>query len=68
MVDDLKDYNWSSYLKYGYGRENVLITENVLYAGLGRSREERQEKYQDYVGPARAYEEIVTRHFEKQTV
>ncbi len=31
MVDDPKEYRWSSYRAYGHGREDLLVDEHVIY-------------------------------------
>jgi putative transposase len=49
MVEDPKDYPWSSYRAHAYGKEDVLVDEppvNPLLTGEGR---ERQKKYREYV-------------------
>jgi putative transposase len=66
IVDDPGGYEWSSYRRYAYGEENFLITENILYAGLGIEAESRQKAYQDYVEPVRAYEVLVDRYFKER--
>lgn len=49
MVQDLKDYPWSSYPTYAYGQVNALIDEDPYYAQLGSSAPERQAAYRDFV-------------------
>ena len=69
MVEDPKNYRWSSHSYYGLGAENGLVTENILYKGLGSTEEERREVYREYVLTPRAYEMIVDQYFkEKATV
>ena len=42
LVQDLKDYPWSSYLAYAYGQSNALVDEDPYYVQLGKSPVERQ--------------------------
>ena len=49
LIDDLKDYPWSSYPTYAYGRANALLEEDPYYAQLGLTPAERQSAYRDFV-------------------
>ena len=42
MVEQAEDYRYSSAGYYVLGREDGLITENLYYAGMGQTVEERQ--------------------------
>jgi len=46
MVDDPADYKWSSYQVNALGKITELCTPHELYLGLGKNKEERQERYQ----------------------
>ena len=59
VVKDLKDYPWSSYSFYAYGKSNSLLNENPLYLDLGSSLEERQLNYRSYVLEDRPYEKLI---------
>jgi len=52
----LQDHPFSSYNFYAYGKESDIITQDVLYEGLGSSESERQARYRDYVLEERAYD------------
>ena len=59
MVKDLAHYYWSSYNFYAKGESDDIITENPMYKYMGRTPDERQHRYRDYVLEARPYERIV---------
>ncbi len=59
MVDDPKDWNYSSYQVYAYGKKNDLVTQSVAYESLANNDCDRQELYQNYVETTRPYEEII---------
>jgi putative transposase len=49
MADDPKEYRWSSYHAYAYGKKDQLINEHPIYEQLGTEGRERQQKYREYV-------------------
>ncbi len=49
LVTDLKDYRWSSYPTYAYGRTHALVDEDPYYAQLGPTPTDRQAAYRDFV-------------------
>lgn len=49
MADKPEEYSWSSYRTYALGRKDSLLTEDIFYAELGQSSEERQNRYKDMV-------------------
>ena len=59
VVDNLKDFSYSSFAYYGLGNEDLLITPDPLYLDLGSSQKQRIMAYKDYVTADRPYEEIV---------
>jgi putative transposase len=59
MVKDPKDYRFSSYKFYAYGEVSDIITQDIVYEGLGKSISERQGKYLDYVLEERAYDKVL---------
>jgi len=46
MVQHLAEYPWSSYHKNALGKKIDLITPNNLYLSLGKTNQERQQRYQ----------------------
>ena len=49
MVKDPKDYRWSSYKKYAYGADDLLIDKQPAYQNFGKNAEQRQQKYREFV-------------------
>lgn len=49
MVPHPKDYKWSSYAHYAFGKEDPLIDEAPSYTNLGLSPKERQKAYRELV-------------------
>ena len=47
MVDDIADYQWSSYHHNALGETDTLITEHELYKELGDSLERRSQCYKE---------------------
>lgn len=44
-----KQYRWSSYHFYAYGKKDSLLTEAPSYLAMGNSPEERQQAYRNFV-------------------
>ncbi len=53
LVEDPKDYPWTSYRTYAFGEENPLIDPNPAYLALSDDIEARRKKYTEYVLSAR---------------
>ena len=49
MVEDPKDYPWSSYRAYAYGKRDVLLDKHPVYLQLSEKERERRKKYRDFV-------------------
>ena len=49
IVQDLKEYPWSSYAVYAYGTLNPLVDEDPYYGQLGSNPSGRQTAYRDFV-------------------
>ena len=47
IVTKPEDYLWSSYRFYAFGEPSDIVDINPLYASLGNSEKERQEKYRE---------------------
>ncbi len=47
MVENIRDYRWSSYLCNAYGKKNRLISSHSLYLALGKDEKERRKAYRD---------------------
>jgi len=49
MVVDPREYAWSSYRYYAFGKEDPLITPAPSYLKLGMTDQERRKKYREMV-------------------
>ena len=49
IVDDPKDYRWSSYNAYAYGKKDIVLDEHPIYKGLSKDEAERRKKYREFV-------------------
>ena len=61
MVRHPKEYLWSSFAHYAYGREDPLITEPDCYLSLGDTPDSRQQEYLNMV------EHILKHDWKKKT-
>lgn len=57
IVKDPREYSWSSYRVYGYGKQDALTDRNDLYEGMGKGASQRQRAYREYVSSNRDKEE-----------
>jgi len=48
-VEDPKDYRWSSYRVYAYGKRDFLVDEHPIYSQLSEDEVERRKKYRQFV-------------------
>lgn len=53
LVEDLKDWPWSSYQFYAFGKPDFIVDMDPEYLKLGKTPEERQENYRNYIMGAR---------------
>jgi len=60
LITEPKNYPYSSYNFYAYGKNNNLITEDIFYSELGETEIERQEKYRELV-----IDKIVEKSYQK---
>ena len=49
MAEDPKDYRWSSYTAYAYGKRDVLVDKHPVYLQLSGDEGERRRKYREFV-------------------
>ena len=67
IINVLLEYSWSSFSFYAEGiDEGIIKTKNPLYLELGRTEQERQQRYREYVSQERPYEHIVDKAFKIQ--
>jgi len=49
IVENPKDYRWSSYSVYAYGKKNILVDEHSIYKKLSETEMERRKKYREFI-------------------
>lgn len=49
IVEDPKEYPWSSYRVYAYGRSDKLVDEHPVYLQLSGEERERRRNYREFV-------------------
>ena len=62
LVQELKDYRWSSYRFYAYGAPDPLVAEDPYYARLGVTPRDRQLAYQEFVRLETPYATVLDSH------
>lgn len=63
IVKKPESHAFSSYKFYVSGERSDIITEDILYQGLGSNGSERRQKYRDYVLQERPYDKILDEAF-----
>ncbi len=59
MVERAEDYGYSSARYYGFGEQDELVTENLYYAGMGKTPEERRTNYLSFLRMEDPYRAMV---------
>jgi len=49
LSEDPKDYKWSSYPVYAYGKKDRLLDEHPIYQELSTEEKERRKAYREFV-------------------
>ncbi|MEW6216017.1 MAG: transposase [Nitrospirota bacterium] len=49
IIEDPKEYKWSSYNTYAYGRKDSLVDEHSIYKELSRNKTQRRKKYREFI-------------------
>ena len=49
IVEDPKDYKWSSYNVYAYGGKDSIVDEHSIYKELSKDESERRKKYREFI-------------------
>lgn len=49
MVENPKDYKWSSYNAYAYGKKDIVIDEHSIYKELSKNETECKKRYREFV-------------------
>lgn len=59
ITKEAVDYRYSSAAFYGLGQQDDLITENLYYAGMGKTAEERRKYYREFLSLEDPYRSMV---------
>jgi putative transposase len=68
MVEEPKDYTWSSYRVYGHGKKDVLVNEHPVYLQLSEDEGERRRKYRELVRGMLKEEEAMKGEMDRRIV
>ena len=49
IVEDPKDFKWSSYNVYAYGKRDTVVDENPIYKGLSQDETKRRREYRELI-------------------
>ena len=49
IVKDPRDYRWSSYRVYAYGKKDLLVDEYLIYRELSKDESNRRKRYREFV-------------------
>jgi putative transposase len=49
IVRDPREYPWSSYKVYAYGKRDQIVDEHAIYEQPSRDESERRENYKEFV-------------------
>jgi hypothetical protein len=49
LVKDPRDYRWSSYRAYAYGKRDSLVDEHPIYHELSEGELNRRKRYREFV-------------------
>lgn len=62
LVQNLKDYPWSSYAYYALGTPNALVDTDPYYARLANTPIERQRAYREFIQLESPYAKVLDGH------
>jgi putative transposase len=49
IVKDSRDYKWSSYNAYAYGKKDSVIEKHPIYKELSKNETERRKRYREFI-------------------
>ena len=49
IVEDPREYKWSSYNIYAYGRKDSITDKHSIYKELSKDESERRKKYREFI-------------------
>lgn len=68
MVEDPKEYKWSSYNTYAYGKKDLLVDEHPIYQNLSEEEKERRKKYREFVRQVQKEKRAMKGEMDKRTI
>lgn len=68
MTEDPKDYKWSSYNTYAYGKKDPIVDEHPIYRNLSEEEKERRKKYRDFVRQMQKEKQAMKGEMDKRTI
>ncbi|MEW5744705.1 MAG: transposase [Nitrospirota bacterium] len=68
IVDDPKEYQWSSYGAYAFGKGDLIVDEHSIYEQLSESGPERRRKYREFVKGMLMEREAMSGEMERKVV
>src|SRR3989344_9264331 len=68
IAADPKDYTWSSYRVYAYGKRDMLVDEHPVYLQLSEDEVERKRKYREFVRGMNKGKEAMKGEMDKRIV
>ena len=68
IAADPKDYTWSSYRVYAYGKRDMLVDEHPVYLQLSEDEVERKRKYREFVRGMNKEKEAMKGEMDKRIV
>jgi len=68
IVEDPRDYKWSSYAVYAYGRGEKITDEHPIYEDLSKEERERRKKYREFVKALVKDKGVMKGEMDKRTV
>lgn len=49
IFEDPKDFRWSSYNTYAYGKRDLIVDEHPIFRNLSKNEWERRKKYREFI-------------------
>lgn len=68
VVEDSKDYRWSSYNTYAYGKKDELVDEHPIYKQLSKEQKERRKRYREFVRGMLREKKAMKGEMDKRTI
>jgi putative transposase len=68
IVEDPKNYKWSSYSTYAYGKKDTIVDEHSIYIELSTDSTERRKKYREFLRGFLKYKNAMRGEMNKRVV